>query len=64
MEIGRARPRVSLELLDLPEQLYVGEEAGVELRVVNTGKLAVEGLQLVTSDDIMRLADGEFDSQT
>ena len=59
VEIGESRPSFALEWVDVPDELFVGEQATVSLRVRNTGKVAVENLQLAISEDVLRLNHGE-----
>ena len=50
VEVGRSRPRATVELEGVPDSLYLGEEVEGIIRATNTGRLAVDGVQLFTSE--------------
>lgn len=60
VEVGRSRPRIQLELLDVPEEVFEGEQVEVSLRVKNSGKVAVDALQLGFSEMLIRRKDSEY----
>ncbi|WVR03860.1 hypothetical protein IAU60_000858 [Kwoniella sp. DSM 27419] len=47
VEVVPTRATVSVELIDLPETAFVGEEVQSTLRISNRGKVAVEDLQMI-----------------
>ena len=47
---GPPRPQLTVEAVDLRPMVYAGEEVSGALRITNIGKVAVEDVQVLTSE--------------
>lgn len=59
VDVGRPRPRLRLDLIAVPEEVYAGEQVEISLQVENTGKVAVDTLQVVLNETLLRKRDSE-----
>lgn len=60
VEIGQPRPILCIEWETLPDEVYAGEQVQAKLRIRNAGKVAVDNVQLATSDQVITILDSEF----
>lgn len=44
----------------MPEDMYEREAVEIDLRVRNTGKVAVENLQMILNEDVLRMKNSEL----
>lgn len=57
--IGRPRPTLCIEWEEMPDEVYAGEQVQAKLRIRNAGKVAIEDVQLVASDQVLTILDSE-----
>jgi len=60
VEVGRSRPRIEVDWPNMPEDMYEREAVEIDLRVRNTGKVAVENLQMILNEDVLRMKNSEL----